>query len=318
MAAGDEKKPGHRPSDRSSGQAELPDWLPEEGVELSDDGKTLTMPDRPGKYHLGNKLNDRTNKEWIQFQKSWFVLNPKPRKEDVLLHPAKFPEELVRDFVSFYTKPGETVLDPMAGTGSTLVGALESGRSAVGIELQEKYAEIAGQRVAQLKQDHPEMDDLVAGIHNFDARQLDELDLPEMDYCLTSPPYWDMLKAPGFETQRERAAKGLDVDYSADDPDDIGNIENYEAFLDSLVTIFTKVREVLRTGAYLTVVVKNVKKGPRMYPLAWDLGRLLAELYELKDEKIWCQDNQRLAPYGYRYAWVSNTFHHYCLNFRKT
>jgi hypothetical protein len=36
----------------------------------------------------------------------------------------------------------------------------------------------------------------------------------------------------------------------------------------------------------------------------------------LKEEKIWVQDNQRLAPYGLGSAWVSNTFHHYCLQFR--
>ena len=42
----------------------------------------------------------------------------------------------------------------------------------------------------------------------------------------------------------------------------------------------------------------------------------MAEVYTLKDEKIWCQDNIRLAPYGLGHAWVSNTFHHYCLQFR--
>ena len=47
-----------------------------------------------------------------------------------------------------------------------------------------------------------------------------------------------------------------------------------------------------------------------------DLGRELGKVYTLKDEKIWMQDNQPLAPYGLGSAWVSNTFHHYCLQFR--
>jgi hypothetical protein len=68
--------------------------------------------------------------------------------------------------------------------------------------------------------------------------------------------------------------------------------------------------------AYLTIIVKNAKKGGKIYPLAWDLARMLGNTYILKDEKIWCQDNQRLAPYGFGNAWVSNTFHHYCLQFR--
>ena len=46
------------------------------------------------------------------------------------------------------------------------------------------------------------------------------------------------------------------------------------------------------------------------------LARELGRFYTLKDEKIWCQDNQRLAPYGLGSAWVSNTHHHYCLQFR--
>ncbi len=50
--------------------------------------------------------------------------------------------------------------------------------------------------------------------------------------------------------------------------------------------------------------------------LARDLARELGKTYTLKDEKIWMQDNQPLAPYGLGSAWVSNTFHHYCLQFR--
>ncbi len=54
-----------------------------------------------------------------------------------------------------------------------------------------------------------------------------------------------------------------------------------------------------------------------MYPLAWDIARGISSHFTLKDERIWCQDDQRLAPYGMFNAWVSNTHHHYCLMFRK-
>jgi hypothetical protein len=82
------------------------------------------------------------------------------------------------------------------------------------------------------------------------------------------------------------------------------------------VSIYQGLKPLLRAKAYLTIIVKNIKKGGRIYPLAWDLGRELGKVYTLKDEKIWLQDNQRLAPYGLGSAWVSNTFHHYCLQFR--
>ena len=92
-----------------------------------------------------NKLNNLDSKTWLKFQKSWFIHNPPPRKKGVLVHPAKFPETMAQEFIEFFTKQGETVLDPMAGTGSTLIAALRSGRNSYGIELNPKYAEIAQQ-----------------------------------------------------------------------------------------------------------------------------------------------------------------------------
>ena len=125
-----------------------------------------------------------------------------------------------------------------------------------------------------------------------------------------------MLHARGAQTQKMRGnSPDLDVVYS-DDPHDLGNLHNYEQFLAELVAIYAGLKPILKEKAYLTIIVKNVKKGGKIYPLAWDLGRELGKVYLLKDEKLWLQDNQRLAPYGLGSAWVSNTFHHYCLQFR--
>jgi hypothetical protein len=125
-----------------------------------------------------------------------------------------------------------------------------------------------------------------------------------------------MLHARGAETQRRRRGdQDLDVVYSQV-PEDLGNVAEYDVFIDRLVEIYAGLRPFLQPRAYLTVIVKNIKKKGRIYPLAWDLARRLGAVYALKDEKIWVQDNIRLAPYGMGNAWVSNTFHHYCLQFR--
>jgi DNA modification methylase len=275
------------------------------------------MPKRP----FRNRLNDLEPKTWLKFQKSWFLHNPPPRRKDVLRHPAKFPETLAKEFIEFFTKGGHVVLDPMAGTGSTLVGALRAGRHSYGVELNPAYAEIARQVVQEEKETlGSEADGLAAQVIKGDAARLGELavehNLPAIDYVLTSPPYWDMLRARGAHTQKARRSdQTLDVFYS-DDPNDLGNVSDYEQFLEKLACIYENLQALLRPGAYLTIIVKNVKKGGKIYPLAWDLGRRLGSTYTLKDEKIWVQDNQRLAPYGLGNAWVSNTFHHYCLQFR--
>ena len=264
-----------------------------------------------------NKLNNLDPKSWLKFQKSWFIHNPPPRKKGVLVHPAKFPETMAQEFIEFFTKREETVLDPMAGTGSTLVAALRAGRNSYGIELNPKYAEIARQIITEECQALGDsIANLKSEIINGDAAQITNYPLPLFDYVLTSPPYWDMLRARGAETQKKRrTSTELDVHYS-DDPNDLGNIEDYEAFLEKLVEIYKGLKPLLREKAYLTIIVKNVKKGGRIYPLAWDIARELGRTYTLKDEKIWLQDNQRLAPFGLGSAWVSNTFHHYCLQFR--
>ena len=267
--------------------------------------------------NMKNKLNNLTNKEWLKFQKSWFIHNPPPRKKGVLVHPAKYPETMAQEFIEFFTKEGETVLDPMAGTGSTLVAALRAGRNSYGIELNPKYAKIAKQIIEEERNTLGEaIDNLKSEIVNGDAAQIMNYQLPLIDYVLTSPPYWDMLRAKGAETQkRRRSSEELDVHYS-DDPNDMGNISDYEEFLEKLVNIYKGLKPLLCEKAYLTIIVKNVKKGGKIYTLAWDIARELGKTYTLKDEKIWLQDNQPLAPFGMGSAWVSNTFHHYCLQFR--
>jgi DNA modification methylase len=248
-----------------------------------------------------------------------FLKSNKKRDKDTIIHPATFPEELVSEFIRFFTKKGAIVLDPMVGTGSTLISCVETGRNGIGIELLEKYALIAKKRLLK-KQIKDFWADSYEKVHIElfvgDAFDIDKLNLPQIDYCITSPPYWNMLREKGFETQLKRKEKKLDVYYS-DDPRDLGNISDYNEFLNKLVEIYRKVYDVLKPGGYMTVIVKNVKKKNKVYPLAWDLANRLSSFFRLKDEKIWCQDEIKLAPYGYKNAWVSNTVHHYCLNFRK-
>ena len=268
-----------------------------------------------------NKLNDLDPKAWLKFQKSWFVHNPPRRGKDVIRHPAKFPETLVAGFIEFFTKRGQVVLDPMVGTGSTMVAALRLGRHSYGIELNKDYAEISHQVILEERKTlGKEAEELTAEVITGDAGTILEHkslhQIPTIDYVITSPPYWDMLHARGAGTQRKRReSEEMDVVYS-EDPNDLGNISDYEEFLERLVNIYAALRTSLRQRSYMTIIVKNIKKGGVIYPLAWDLAGRLGKIYTLKDEKIWCQDDIRLAPYGLGNAWVSNTFHHYCLQFR--
>lgn len=64
-------------------------------------------------------------------------------------HPTVKPLSMVQDFVRRFTNPGDTILDPFAGSGTTLRAAIDEGRKAIGVELKERYCEIIATRLAQ-------------------------------------------------------------------------------------------------------------------------------------------------------------------------
>lgn len=64
-------------------------------------------------------------------------------------HPTAKPLVMVREWVRLFTDPGDLVLDPFAGSGTTLRAAKDEGRRAVGIELEQRYVDLAVSRVAQ-------------------------------------------------------------------------------------------------------------------------------------------------------------------------
>jgi site-specific DNA-methyltransferase (adenine-specific) len=68
---------------------------------------------------------------------------------DVSGHPTIKPLALVREWVRLFSNDGATVLDPFMGTGTTLRAAKDLGRRAIGIEINERYCEIAARRLAQ-------------------------------------------------------------------------------------------------------------------------------------------------------------------------
>lgn len=64
-------------------------------------------------------------------------------------HPAPFPEALARDHIISWSNPGDLVLDPMLGSGTTAKMAQQLGRRAIGIEISEEYCKIAVDRLRQ-------------------------------------------------------------------------------------------------------------------------------------------------------------------------
>ena len=272
-----------------------------------------------GRYNQNNKLNDLTGKEWIKFSKSWFIHRPPRRKNEEILHPAKFPETLVGEFISFFTKEGDWVFDPFMGTGSTLLAAGCLNRNAAAVEISKEYFNIAKKRIAK-ENYSTKLFALNGSSENLQSILVKkELGKIKFDYIITSPPYWNQLERNSIR-QKIRSDKGLATKYS-ENKNDLGNILDYEEFLERQAKIFDNVFSVTKKNSYLTIITNNVYYKGKLFPLAYDTAISLTKRGDkswiLKDEKIWLQDDKALIALGVNNAWVSNRHHQYCLIFRK-
>jgi DNA modification methylase len=264
-----------------------------------------------------NKLNDLTAKEWLpETVTVWRQKGLGKGHPDTAIerqHPAPFSFTDVSRLVRFFTKHGETVLDPFAGIGSTMKAAAVEGRSSISIELNPVYAQLCEDRLAT--ESFETMDGTSHSILQGDARDvLEKLEDASVSLCVTSPPYWNILHKEDHKVRQERTSQGLASRYSEDDERDLGNIQDYGEFLDELVSIFGHCRRVISQKGHLAVVVGDFRHKSKYYMFHADLASRLEDIgYVLKGITILYQPHKRVFPYGYPFAYVPNLHHQYIL-----
>jgi len=121
-----------------------------------------------------NSLNDLSAKEWIPETVSvWTQRGLGKGHKDAQIekqHPAPFSFQDISRLVRFFTKSGDTVLDPFVGVGSSLKAAAIEGRKGIGIELNPRYSELARMRLMSEVSDEVSVGD--QHIINGDARRV--------------------------------------------------------------------------------------------------------------------------------------------------
>ncbi len=112
---------------------------------------TIYVKDGKPNNHIFNDIKKNsmlTKNEWIEFTKQiWNI--PIPNKSDIAFgkHPAIMPEEIPYRLIKLYSFVGDLILDPFAGSGTTLKIAKELGRNFVGYELYENYKNIINEKL---------------------------------------------------------------------------------------------------------------------------------------------------------------------------
>jgi DNA modification methylase len=271
-----------------------------------------TKPTRPKPV---NKLNDLDAKEWIPETVSVWTQRGLGKGHEHAqiekLHPAPFSYQDVARLIRFFTKSGETVLDPFVGVGSTLKAAALEGRHGIGIELNPKYAQLAKQRLTTeveraVLRANPQQ--VISG----DARlRLPKLQKNSVKLVVTSPPYWNILHKKDHKANQERVKHGLDTQYSSDKAD-LGNISDYAEFVRELATTLALTRTSLVEGGHLCLVVGDFRHKANYHMFHADIATALeAHGFTLKGITILYQRHKRVFPYGYPYSYVPNLHHQY-------
>ncbi len=107
-------------------------------------------PNRGGPSANPNGTNpsdfwDNLSREWEAA--IWDFPNVKANHPEKTAHPCQFPVELAERCVLALSNPGDRVLDPFLGTGTTLIAALAHDRRAIGVDISPAYSELARQRI---------------------------------------------------------------------------------------------------------------------------------------------------------------------------
>jgi SAM-dependent methyltransferase len=222
----------------------------------------------------------------VVLMKSFIVL-PYVRGEKL---PEKFQDEDIRSspsavelFIEEFTWPGDTVFDPFAGYGTTLLVAERMERIPFGIELDEGRYEYARSKLTA-------KDNLLLG----DSRKMDTYEVPKADLVFTSPIF-------------------MGCDETVNPLSGFKEPGDYSAYLEQLQDIFRQTARVLNPGARVVVEAFNLR--PRnnrpMTLLAWDMARAISEVLSFEKEVVVCWEglpsDSELCRDGYD--------HHYCLVF---
>jgi hypothetical protein len=176
--------------------------------------------------------------------------------------------EQMRPLIREFSQPGETVLDPFCGFGSTLIAAALEDRQGIGIEVDPGRVLLSNERLQRLGFSTQQI---------LEGNCLDRLpDIQPVDLILTNLPYF------GCPSITDTADDQIDTTKITQ----IYGIETYSDFLARLDRIFAGLKQRLKPNGFIVATMQNARLNGITVPQAWDVAQLLAARYHLCDERV--------------------------------
>ncbi|MEV2279455.1 DNA methyltransferase [Nocardiopsis sp. NPDC049922] len=241
-------------------------------------GDDLAFPDRgrDANGHLGHPHDDHTHlgerdqlagagwSVWTTGQRQARQQRGSRYSRLSVEHPAKMLPAIAQHAIRAYTRPGEVVLDPMCGIGTTLVEAVHLGRDAVGIELEPKWASIARLNLETAAvHGAPGQGTVHTGEGAEVAASLGSSLAGRVRLVLTSPPYGSMTH--GQVRSRRDGAQAVEKYahvYARERDEKVANLayQKPEALLGSFSRILAACRPLLAPGGVVVVTTRPYRK----------------------------------------------------------
>jgi modification methylase len=213
-------------------------------------------------------------------------------------HPAKMLPAIARQAIAAYSQLGDLVLDPMCGIGTTLVEAIHLGRTAIGVELEPRWAALASANLAHARR-HGATG--TATVITGDARQLTNLVDPDLAgrvaLVLTSPPYGRSLHGQ-VSARPGRGVAKFDDAYSTD-PTNLGRVSQ-STLLGALEEILVGCQQLLCPGGLLVLTARPYRHRDQLVDLPGQLTQVAEAaglvLYERNAALLVGLREDRLVP----------------------
>lgn len=271
-------------------------------------------------------FNSLTPKEWTKLSRSVWTSREvsSAREKHHLEHGATFSSALAERAIKMYTRPGDLVLDPFLGVGTTIHAARLLGRRGVGIELYKKFADLAEDVLKQEMLGESLEQKVVCG----DCRNLLKwVEADSVQLVFTSPPYANFIQRSVKDRQKTHKKSRLVLDNKSvvkpygGSPKDFGNL-GYEEFLTQVKNLMMNLLTATVPGGYNIWVVKDCRETESGIPLVdvhSDIARIGKEAgFLYHDLIIWDQNEQRsLVLLGYPSVFYVNVNHTFLVVLRK-